>query len=899
MDKKVSIQEIEVCRQEWSFLMAEMRTDLTQLVTNQDSYSSLYCKLEEIDIYHRILQNNYKLAIEKLEAIRCTTRLFSDFFTEAPIGYIVLDKEGLIEDANSAASEYWAVDRYRLKGIGLFGLISGDHISILSKALEAAKLSGHRKTIDVKCIRPGGGCFWGRFDIIQTQESVTKQKRLLCSVVDITSDRVIENAIKKTAVGLPSATGASFFKQLTEFLTGYENIDYALISIALPTGKFRSIATSPNQEFEEDVFYEYSDNVRKSGFDSSFYEPNSYNIGVISSIFNANDGIGVFLFDENRNISGELAILARDKFDSKKLYSSILKVVSVRAAAEIQRYKAEEELKAHRDSLEETIDARTFELKKNNEKLGWEIEKRKAIEQNLREAKIQAEEATKAKSVFLANMSHEIRTPVNGILGVATLMKRQPLSDKQSYYVNLIEDSGNSLLHIINDILDISKLESGKIDFERKKFNLKEVLHNVCEVHYSRAEEKGLELFLKYSPKYPEFIKSDQVRIRQIVENLISNALKFTDQGYILISVNFIEDQSRLEIEIKDSGIGLLPQQTKAIFERFSQADSSTTRRFGGTGLGLSISRKLTSLLGGQIRCNSEYGKGSVFSFWIPIECYERAKEPDFVGDHKEKSFLVAMRNREISDALVQMLRDYQLDVIDIFDGNMKGYSIAQIVKEEIQKKYGCQRRFKSIHIIDGVSLPAEKEIFQFADTIEWLFLDEDKIKTERDSQIVVDKPFTVEAFLQSVLKKKKEKGSQSALGNWPDIFRDRNILLAEDNPINRVVAVDLLESLGAMVDVAEDGAAAVSLFKENKYDLILLDCVMPTIDGFRALELMTLHCPLRSPIVALTANAMKGDRERFLEAGFDEYVAKPIKMEALEGIAYLVDRKSHVGESG
>ncbi len=655
---------------EWKSLLGRTQSYLARfnLPDLQDDFSELYLSLGELDTYHRHFENHFKLVLEEKGSVESSSRLFGDFFVQAPIGYLILSGDGIIEDANCAASEYWSIDRHKLKGLGLFGLIAGDYISRLTRALDAAKHTGQRVSVDVKCTKPGGIHFWGRFDIILAEDRFSGSRRLLCSIVDITADRILEDAIKKTAVGLSSVTGSDFFKQLTEFLTGYPQIDIALISEITDRGEFVCIATSPSKIIPFGFRYPASEDKEASASKADLYEPNMKHIKTLKDNLGAQDGSSMYLFDANRKISGHLAILTKGQFDNKKLYNSILKVVSARASAELQRYRAEEALKAYRDSLEDLIDKRTNELKIKNQKLANEVEKRKATEKRLREAKSQAEEATNAKSVFLANMSHEIRTPMNGILGVAAIMERLPITGKILEYIQMIKMSGDALLHIINDILDISKLESGKIDIDSKAFNLRELLYNLCDVHLPTARAKGIHLFVDYPLNYPQEIVSDPVRLRQILENLLSNALKFTDKGFVLIKVHAISgrpDGINLKISIRDTGIGLSNEETKIIFERFSQADSSTTRKYGGTGLGLPICRKIAHLFGGEVYCKSKPGEGSIFYFTLPIKLKDYLHSRRLSRPKSKTSVALVLKDQKFQAVLEPILESVGFKVFE------------------------------------------------------------------------------------------------------------------------------------------------------------------------------------------------------------------------------------------
>lgn len=420
------------------------------------------------------------------------------------------------------------------------------------------------------------------------------------------------------------------------------------------------------------------------------------------------------------------------------------------------------DLRFHNDSLVKFLSHARNESEDLNEELATEIEQRKRVEKELQKAKEIAETASKTKSDFLANMSHEIRTPMNGILGTLQLLQDSKLTESQLEYVSIAYNSGESLLALLNDILDFSKIEAGKMDLEFIPFSLAKLVKELTILLKSKAEERGVSLISDISEDVSTVIKGDPVRIRQILTNLLTNAIKFTDNGEVKIKISVLDknDMSvRLRIEVIDTGIGIPEEAQRKLFNSFTQADGSTTRKYGGTGLGLAIVRQLVTMMHGRLGVDSEVGKGSCF--WVEI----------------------------------------------------------------------------AFEILEGVEL-------------------DDKA----DTKIEAEKNIT------------------------------GKVLLVEDNPVNQAVAKKMLEKIGVEYEIANNGQEAVErLDEEHDFNVVLMDCQMPVLDGYAATAEIrnreNQNNLKRMPVIAMTANAMEGDKEKCINAGMDDYVAKPVKMTELKEV--------------
>ncbi len=509
--------------------------------------------------------------------------------------------------------------------------------------------------------------------------------------------------------------------------------------------------------------------------------------------------------------------------------------------------------------------------------------------ENLRKAKSEAEQASKTKSEFLANMSHELRTPLNGIIGMAELSLLGELNEIQKERVRSIKVSGESLLDILNEILDISKIEADKLLLESIEFSLFELVEKAMKVLRVKANEKNINLYCDIDPVVGDKFIGDPVRLRQVILNLMGNAIKFTHEGYVMLSIGVAAKSSeitRLEISIRDTGIGIPEDKIETLFETFSQADTSTSRKYGGTGLGLPISKKLIGMMGGDIRVETEPGSGSNFIFEVELG-NSRAK-PDKRWNIDTGYKVIVAEGAEISRSIFS----------NILDAWGIEFKTVDSTENLMQLMAGLKDKNVPDYIFIDYDLVSEPESFALPSqqTLKGklpeiiLVTDESRLdKLPRlngyDIKKIIKKPVLASSLLRLFnpayfedLEKKVPAGS----GNGTNGLK-LNILLAEDNLINQKLAVGFIKLNNWKVTVANNGKEAVEFAAQNNYDLILMDVQMPEMDGLEAtMNIRKLETGAKTPIIAMTAHAMKGDKDKCLSAGMDDYLTKPLSSKNL-----------------
>ncbi|MDH3347847.1 MAG: PAS domain S-box protein [Desulfobulbaceae bacterium] len=789
-------------------------------------------------------------------ALRESEQLFKRTFDQAPVGAAIVDLNGHFEKVNAKFCQIMGYSANELLDFTIFDITHPNDRQIEEKNVSSL-LSGNIEQYqnDTRYTRKDGQTVWGRLSLRMVADINGKPLYFLPMIEDITDQKQAVNEYRKLSQAIEQS-------QVSVVLTDLEGImEYV------------------NPKFCELTGYSSEEAIGKN--------PRILNSGKQSREFYKD------LWDTIKNgktWQGELT----NKKKTGELYWEKAIISPVRDENnQVTHFVAVKENITNIKRINMALKERITELAETKRSM-------LKIMKDLKEARHTAEEATRAKSHFLANMSHEIRTPMNAILGLVHLALQTKLNSKQEDYLVKVDRSAHSLLGIINDILDFSKIEAGKLTLEKTEFNLQEVLDDITNIIDLRAQEKGVELIFLIDPKTPTTIIGDPLRLYQVLINLTNNALKFTDNGEIVIEISpgsIIDKRVTLLFAVRDTGIGISRIDQKRLFQSFNQADSSVTRKYGGTGLGLSISKKLIEMMHGTIKVKSQKGHGSTFSFSaifdLPIaEPSPRVMPKDLIGLRT----LVIDDNQTACQSLATALQSFSFRVTTSFSGAEALDELEKASNEndpynlvlvdwqmpEMDSLETCRQ------IQENTSLSVNPAIIMVT-----AYGREEVVQRigELGIENYIFKPVSYSILFDAVLEVfgketlLAETRDKNIIVTSPSIdIAGAHILLAEDNKINQQVARELLERWKLLVDIANNGQEAVKMANENSYDLILMDIQMPKLDGIAATQEIRTSLSKNNhiPIVAMTAHAMVGDREKSLEAGMNDHINKPINPDEL-----------------